>query len=150
MGYLVSIPYKEENERLHKEIQHLQAEVERLEQRGDDYLAGMERCQDSANAAVDAGLKQQKRAETAERRVEELERERVKEAALVMANARRIVKRTTMSNARLFMELHGSGMGTAIRYCREMLGLDPDDNKTRYNDMTLHIEQLRAGNGGGE
>lgn len=55
-----------------------------------------------------------------------VELERVKEAALVMANARRIVKRTTMSNARLFMELYGSGLGTARIYCRDMLGLDPD------------------------
>ena len=61
--------------------------------------------------------------------------ERVKEAALVMANARRIVKRTTMSNARLFMELHGSGCGTARSYCRDMLGLDPDSKETNYSEM---------------
>ena len=64
-----------------------------------------------------------------------VELERVKEAALVMANARRIIKRTTMSNAKLFMELHGSGYGTARGYCRDMLGLDPDSKETSYNEM---------------
>lgn len=68
-----------------------------------------------------------------------VELERVKEAALVMANARRIVKRTTMSNGRLFMELHGSGLGTARSYCRDMLGLDPDSKETNYSEMMAFI-----------
>ena len=66
---------------------------------------------------------------------ERLKLQGVKEAALVMANARRIVKRTTMSNAKLFMELHGSGYGTARSYCRDTLGLDPDSKETSYNEM---------------
>lgn len=110
----------------------LARENERLAKRGDDYLSAMQKIQEVADVAVQAGVYQQKRAEKSEL-------ERVKEAALVMANARRIVKRTTMSNAKLFMELHGSGYGTARSYCRDTLGLDPDSRETDYSEMMSFI-----------
>lgn len=60
--------------------------------------------------------------------------------AISMANARRIVKKKkAFSNGRLFMELFGTGMGTARDRCR-MLGLDPDDNRTSYSVMMCEIK----------
>ena len=59
--------------------------------------------------------------------------------ALVMANARRLIKANKItSNAKLFMELFGTGMGTAMKRCRE-LGLCPESNKTSYSEMIAKI-----------
>lgn len=62
--------------------------------------------------------------------------------ALILANARRIIKRkASMKNLSLVMELLGCGSTTAYKYCRA-LGLDPDSNQTCYTTMIAHI---RAG-----
>lgn len=61
--------------------------------------------------------------------------------ALVMANARRLIKaKNATSNGRLYMELFGTGMGTGRARSR-LLGLNPDDNKTSYSSMIDHIRQ---------
>lgn len=55
--------------------------------------------------------------------------------AITMANARRIIlRKKRTSNGRLFMELFGTGMGTARARCR-LIGLDPDSNNTSYSEM---------------
>lgn len=65
-----------------------------------------------------------------------------KRDAIVMANARRLIKAKKLtSNGRLYMELFGTGMGTARLCCRNNLGLDPDSNVTDYSAMMAHIEQ---------
>lgn len=43
----------------------------------------------------------------------------------IMHNVRRLIRRTRMSNAHLYSEIFGTGMGTAIERCRD-LELDPD------------------------
>lgn len=59
--------------------------------------------------------------------------------ALVMANSRRLIKaKKITSNGRLYMELFGTGLGTARNRCRE-LGLCPDCNETSYNEMIAHL-----------
>ena len=79
-------------------------------------------------------------------RIEELEKligekESLKRDALVMANARRLIKANKRtSNGRLYMEIFGTGCGTGRAGAR-LLGLDPDSNETSYNDMCDHIEQ---------
>lgn len=59
--------------------------------------------------------------------------------ALVMANARKLIrtKRIT-SNGRLYCELFGTGMGTGRAGARN-LGLDPDSNETSYSKMCEFI-----------
>ena len=60
--------------------------------------------------------------------------------ALVMANARRLILRKRItSNARLYMELFGTGYGTARDCCRQ-LGLDPDTNETCYTQSLEFIQ----------
>jgi hypothetical protein len=60
--------------------------------------------------------------------------------ALVMANARRLIKANVRtSNGRLFSELFGTGFGTGRDSARS-LGLNPDCNKTDYNQMRRHID----------
>jgi len=60
--------------------------------------------------------------------------------ALVMANARRLIKaHVRTSNGRLATDLFGTGMGTGRERCRK-LGLDPDSNVTNYASMINHIE----------
>ncbi len=55
--------------------------------------------------------------------------------AIVMANAKRLIKlKKITSNGRLYMELFGTGLGTARSRCLH-LGLDPDSNKTSYSKM---------------
>lgn len=46
---------------------------------------------------------------------------------LIMANARRLIKKTRMPNHVLYAELFGTGSTTSFRRCIE-LGLDPDSN----------------------
>ena len=59
--------------------------------------------------------------------------------ALVMCNARRLIKsHKSTSNGRLYMELFGTGMGTARARCRT-LGFCPDDNETSYNKAIGHL-----------
>ena len=61
--------------------------------------------------------------------------------ARVMANARRLIKaKKSTSNARLYMELFGTGFTTARFCCINNLGLDPDGNETDYNKMMKHID----------
>ena len=60
--------------------------------------------------------------------------------ALVMANARRLIKANkATSNARLYSELFGSGLSSAWRACVQ-IGLNPEGNETSYNVMMKHIE----------
>ena len=66
--------------------------------------------------------------------------DQLKRDALVMANARRLIKaKRITSNGRLYMELFGTGLGTARDRCRE-LGLDPDGHATNYNSMIEHLD----------
>jgi hypothetical protein len=59
--------------------------------------------------------------------------------AIVMANARRLIKANVRtSNGRLYSELFGTGCGSGRSACRE-LGLNPDCNKTSYEEMCNHI-----------
>lgn len=71
----------------------------------------------------------------------ELERiVRLKRDALVMANARRLIKaRKATSNAKLYMELFGTGFSTARQCCSE-LGVNPDGNITNYSSMAAQLE----------
>ncbi len=65
----------------------------------------------------------------------------LKRDALIMANARRLIKaHKRTSNGRLYSELFGTGSGTGRQGARE-LGLDPDSNVTSYTAMMQHIEQ---------
>lgn len=71
----------------------------------------------------------------------ELEKSILKENALVMANARRLIKaKSITSNAKLFMELFGTGFGTATRLVK-ILGLDPSGNKTSYTEMCEYLSK---------
>ena len=64
-----------------------------------------------------------------------------KRDALVMANARQLIKaKKITSNVRLYMELFGTGLGTASMCCLNNLGLDPNSNETSYNKMMQHID----------
>lgn len=59
--------------------------------------------------------------------------------ALIMANARNLIKaHKRTSNQRLYMELFGTGFGTARSRSRR-LGCDPESNVTNYNEMMKHI-----------
>ena len=70
----------------------------------------------------------------------------LKTEALVMANARGLIKaKAITSNGRLYTELFGTGMGTGRAGARA-LGLDPDSNKTSYNDMCEYIAKERIEN----
>ena len=65
----------------------------------------------------------------------------LKERALIMANARRLIKKhKAMCNSLLYSELFGTGSGTARCFCRDV-GLDPDGNKTPFNEMMTHINK---------
>jgi hypothetical protein len=65
----------------------------------------------------------------------------LKEKALIMANARRLIKRKkAMLNAQLYSELFGCGSGTARMFCRNV-GIDPDGNKTSFNAMCEFINE---------
>jgi hypothetical protein len=72
--------------------------------------------------------------------------ERLKEDALVMANARRLIKANVRtSNGRLYSEIFGTGCGSGRQASRN-LGLDPDGNKTRYSRMCSYIDKaLKVG-----
>jgi len=58
--------------------------------------------------------------------------------AIIMANARRLVKPKSWSNAQLYMEIFGTGSTTAYQRCLN-LGLEPDGVKTDYTSMAEHI-----------
>jgi hypothetical protein len=72
--------------------------------------------------------------------------ERLKEDALVMANARRLIKANVRtSNGRLYSEIFGTGCGSG-RLASKKLGLDPDGNKTCYSTMCSYIDKaLKVG-----
>jgi hypothetical protein len=80
------------------------------------------------------------------KRIVELEKDRdqerikrLEEDALVMANARRLIKANIRtSNGRLYSEIFGTGFGSGRDGCRQ-LGLNPDCNKTSYENMRAHI-----------
>jgi hypothetical protein len=73
----------------------------------------------------------------------EREIESLKDDAIVMANARRLIKaKVATSNGRLYMEIFGTGMGSGRQGARG-LGLDCDGNNTSLNEMLKHIEKLR-------
>ena len=60
--------------------------------------------------------------------------------AIILANARRLIKANKRtSNGRLYMELLGTGLGTARQRCIDNFGLDPDGNQTNYNEMMEFI-----------
>jgi hypothetical protein len=65
---------------------------------------------------------------------------------LGMANARQIIKaKRVTSNAVLFMNLFGTGFGTANHRCRQ-IGLNPDGNETSLSSMTpLRNDAGKAG-----
>jgi hypothetical protein len=67
--------------------------------------------------------------------------------ALVMANARRLIKANVRtSNGRLYSEIFGTGCGSGRQGSRN-LRLDPDGNKTCYSAMCSYIDEaLKAGN----
>lgn len=66
---------------------------------------------------------------------------------LGMANARRIIKATkSTSNQSLFMNLFGTGLGTAGRRCIQ-IGLDPESNKSSLNDMAPFRDEADAEGG---
>ena len=91
------------------------------------------------NSTVIAALNE--RIAELEKERNELVIERLKEDALVMANARRLIKANVRtSNGRLYSEIFGTGCGSGRDGCRN-LGLDPDDNKTRYNIMRSYIDK---------
>jgi len=74
--------------------------------------------------------------------MEAIEKDNLKRDALIMANARRLIKcKARMSNGYLYSELFGTGFGTGRIRARE-LGLDADNNKTCYNEMCEHIDKL--------
>jgi hypothetical protein len=85
---------------------------------------------------------------TLNERIAELEKERdekvierLKGDALVMANARRLIKANVRtSNGRLYSEIFGTGCGSGRQASRN-LGLDPDGNKTRYSTMCSYIDK---------
>ena len=77
-------------------------------------------------------------------RIAELEKDQLDRDALIMANARSLIKlKARSSNGRLYGELFGTGHGTARQRCRE-LGLDPDCNKTCYNEM-INFQRSKGG-----
>lgn len=64
--------------------------------------------------------------------------------ALIIANARRLIRDKRMSNSKLYAELFGTGMGIAIKRCDEM-SLCPESNKTSYSEMINEIDaQVQA------
>ena len=68
-------------------------------------------------------------------------RESLSRDARVMASARKMMKKKkATSNARLYMELFGTGMTTSCNACRLDLGLDPDSNETCYMSMLNYIK----------
>jgi hypothetical protein len=68
--------------------------------------------------------------------------EHLKKEALIIANARRLIKASKKTiNWELYSELFGTGSTTAINRC-SLIGLDPDSNKTSYNDMLTYIHSL--------
>ena len=64
--------------------------------------------------------------------------EQDKRDALILANVRRIVKRTRMPNWVLAMEVFGFGSTSANLMC-ERLGLSPDSSSTSAHDMWTHL-----------
>jgi hypothetical protein len=66
----------------------------------------------------------------------------LKKTALIMANARRLIKaKAITSNDRLYYELFGTGFQSARSACKQ-LGLDPSSNKTNYNEMCKYINTI--------
>lgn len=72
-----------------------------------------------------------------------MSQEQDKRDALILANVRRIVKRTRMPNWVLAMETFGFGSTSAHSMC-ERLGLDPDSPTTNYGDSVAHITKAAA------
>ncbi len=69
-----------------------------------------------------------------------MELELLKRDALILANARRMIKKKAItSNGRLYSDLFGTGMSTGRIRARN-LGLDPDSNITSYNEMCNFID----------
>jgi hypothetical protein len=69
--------------------------------------------------------------------------EQDKRDALILANVRRIVKRTRMPNWVLAMETFGFGSTSANKMCAR-LGLDPDSSETSLAAARQHIEKASA------
>jgi hypothetical protein len=69
--------------------------------------------------------------------------EQDKRDALILANVRRIVKRTRMANWVLAMETFGFGSTSAHAMC-ERLGLDPDSSATNYGESIAHLTKAAA------
>lgn len=70
------------------------------------------------------------------------EREQLKRDALILANARRIMKATRTPNQWLVAELFGQGSTSAHEICLR-LGLDPEGRETRYDLMIDYIKTHR-------
>lgn len=68
----------------------------------------------------------------------------LKRDALVMSNARRIIKKSrALNNWVLYKTLFGTGSGRAFAACSD-LGLDPESNVTSYSAMIDHIKNQSA------
>mgnify|MGYP000721480071 CR=1 FL=1 len=94
---------------------------------------------DTAVWAHDEIVSQDKRIAELEKSTAYLVAVDLKRDAIVMANARRLIKSNARtSNGRLYSELFGCGCGSGRIACRE-LGLNPDCNKTSYQEMCNHI-----------
>lgn len=65
-----------------------------------------------------------------------------KRDALILANVRRVVKKTRMPNWVLAMETFGFGSTSAWEMCGR-IGLDPESNVTSLHGMMDHIEKTR-------
>jgi hypothetical protein len=77
-------------------------------------------------------------------RISELQKDQLERDALIMANARGLIKlKARSSNGRLYGDLFGTGHGTARQRCRD-LGLDPNCNKTCYNEM-INFQTAKGG-----
>jgi hypothetical protein len=65
--------------------------------------------------------------------------------ALILANARKIIKRSkSMTNAELMNWLFGYGHVRATDHCFA-LGLHPESNKTSYREMMATIKEASGG-----
>lgn len=67
----------------------------------------------------------------------------IKIEALIMANARRLIKANkSTKNCSLYSELFGVGGTSSLSKCKE-LGLDPYSNETCYNKMCIYINSCQ-------
>lgn len=125
-----------------KLIKEQQAHIERLREAGNK-LHDWFGCGNTPDAVELAYEWEEIERETPAQSLEALKREWQVETkrchALVLTNARRLIKaHKSTSNGRLCSEIFGMGCGSGRQYCRE-LGLDPDSNETNFTVMIEFI-----------